>query len=231
MFTVPVHVASTRGDTSRHWMDIQLDYVRALGFAVEGVRPRLYLTDVERTAARDLLGQRGIDAAARPCALHIGKGLPLTAERWPIARFIEVGQQLAAAAHPVVLIGSHAEQPLASRVAASIGSRAAVLTGGSVRDLAALIANMSVVITPDSGPGHIGAALGVPVVSIFALKSVPVARWRPWTPDHRVVTTDPWVCPKKCVKERCRRFECLEAFDPSAVVHAALELIARREPN
>jgi len=229
MFTVPVHVASTRGDTSRHWVDIQLDYARALGFGVDGLGPRLYLTDAERAEARDLLGRHGIDPAARPCALHIGKGLPLSPERWPVGRFVEAGQQLAAAGHPVVLIGSHAEQPLASRVAASVGPRAAVMTSGSVRDLAALIANMSVVITPDSGPGHIAAALGVPVVSIFAVKAAPVARWRPWTPDHRVVTTDPWVCPKKCIKETCRRFDCLEAFDPSTVAHAALELIGRRE--
>ncbi len=229
MFTVPVEIASARGDSSRHWMDIQLDYARALGFPTEGVAPRLYLKDEEIQAARALLATHGIRPEARPCGLHVGKGLPLTAERWPLARFIEVGESLAALAYPVVVIGSEAERPLAAAVAGAIGPRAVSLAGGTARELAALISHMGVVITPDSGPGHIAAALGVPVVSIFAVRATPAARWRPWTPAHRVVTTAPWACPKKCVKEKCRRFDCLEAFDPSNVVNAVLELTAGRD--
>ncbi len=228
MFTVPVAISAARGDTSRHWMDIQLDYARALGFPTEGVRPRLFLDNDEIATARQLLVQHGVDPGAHPFGLHIGKGLPLTPERWPVSRFIEVGRQMAAGGHPVVLIGSPQEQRLAGQVGAAIGADATVLMPDSVRDLAALIANLSVVVTPDSGPGHIAAALDVPVVSIFTVKSLPVARWRPWTPDHRVVTTAPWVCPKKCVKEKCTRFDCLEAFDPAKVVEAALELTEAR---
>jgi ADP-heptose:LPS heptosyltransferase len=224
MFTVPVDIASAHGDSSRHWLDIQLDYVRALGFATEGARPYLYVSDQEREAARHLLTGHGIDPSARLCALHIGKGVPLTADRWPLARFVDVGRQMVAAGYSVVLIGSHAEQPLASRIATAVGTGASVISSGTVRELSALIGTMTVVITPDSGPGHIAAALGVPVVSIFALKAAPIARWRPWTPDHRVVTTAPWVCPKNCIKEKCRRFDCLEHFDPLQVVNAALEL-------
>jgi ADP-heptose:LPS heptosyltransferase len=228
MFTVPVVISAAHGDTSRHWMDIQLDYARALGFATEGVKPRLFLDNDEVVAARRLLAQHGVDPGAHPFGLHIGKGIPLTPERWPVGGFVEVGRRIAAGGHHVVLIGSPQERAVASQVAGAIGAGATVVTSESVRDLAALIANLSVVVTPDSGPGHIAAALDVPVVSIFAVKSGPIARWRPWTPAHRVVTTAPWACPKKCVKEKCPRFDCLEAFDPAKVVEAAFELTEAR---
>ncbi len=226
-FTHPVDIASARGDTSTHWMDIQLEYARALGCRPDGVRPAIYLEDEDRRAARALLARHGVAAGRAACGLHVAKGLrgPLTPDRWPIARFVDVGRRLVRAGHPVVLIGSDAERSLAERVAQGIGAGAVALAGGTARELAALIAEMSVVICPDSGPGHIAAALGVPVVAIFALKCDIIARWRPRIDRHRVVTTALWVCPKKrCVKERCARFDCLEAFDAGEVAAAALDL-------
>jgi heptosyltransferase-2 len=223
-FTHPVEVASAHGDTSTHWIEIQLGYARALGCRTDGVRPRLFLDAREREEARAVLARHGIAPSCRPCGLHIGKGLPLALDRWPVARFVQAGRQIVGAGLPVVLIGSSAERGLAGHVARQIGNGAVVLAGGTARELAALIAEMSVVITPDSGPGHIAAALDVPVVSIFAVKSVPIERWRPWGAAYRVVTTAPWACQKACVKETCPRFDCLEAFDAGEVARAALEL-------
>jgi len=91
--------------------------------------------------------------------------------------------------------------------------------------LCAVIAEMGVLVCPDTGPGHIASALGVPVVSIFMVKSEIVPRWHPYGARHRVVTTDHWVCPKRCVKETCARFDCLEEFDPGEVVRAAREMV------
>ena len=228
-FTHPVDVASTHGDTSTHWMAIQLEYARALGCHTDGVRPRLFLDEREREEARRVLARHGIAAACRPCGLHVGKGLPRALDRWPVARFVEAGRQIAGAGLPVVLIGSSDERDLADHVARQIGHGAVAITSPTPRDLAALIAGMSVVISPDSGPGHVAAALDVPVVSIFAVKSVPIERWRPWGPTHRVVTTAPWTCPKTCVKQTCPRFDCLEAFDAGEVARAALDLAGRHD--
>ncbi len=223
-FTRPVNVVSARGDTSTHWMEVQLAYARAVECPTNGVRPRLFLTAAERDRARRVLDSHGIPPGTRPCALHIGKGMPLTRERWPVERFVEVGQRMVRAGLPVALVGSEDERALAEHVAREIGPGAAVVAGGTARELAALIAEMAVVITPDSGPGHIASALDVPVVAIFAVKSVPIGRWRPWGANHRVMTTGSWICPKACVKETCGRFDCLEHFDAAKVVEAALEL-------
>ncbi len=226
-FTHPVIVSSAHGDTSTHWMDIQLEYARALGCCTDGVRPMIHLDGLERDEAKARLARHGVGRTCGACGLHIGKGLAggVAEARWPVARFIDVGRLLVRAGRPVVLVSSSAEQGLAARVAGEIGEGAVAVPSASARELAALIAELSVVISPDSGPGHIAAALGVPVVAIFAVRSDVIERWRPRIDRHRVVTTAPWVCPKKqCVKERCERFDCLEAFNAEEVARAALDL-------
>jgi ADP-heptose:LPS heptosyltransferase len=227
MFTRRLDIESARGDTMRHWVEIQLGYARALGCRTDGLGPHLAVSEAERRSAGEWLASRGVDPGRPACCLHVGKGLPLTFDRWPLAGFVRVGRGLVESGFQVVLTGSAAERPIVDRVARDIGPGATCIAGDTdVRALAAILARMAVVVGPDAGPGHIAAALGVPVVAIFAVKSDLVARWRPWSVRSRVVTTAPWVCPKRCIKEQCQRFDCMEAFDAGAVVRAARELVS-----
>jgi ADP-heptose:LPS heptosyltransferase len=96
-----------------------------------------------------------------------------------------------------------------------------------LRMLTAVIAEMDVVVCPDSGPSHIAAALGVPAVSIFAMKCDLPDRWRPYEDAHRVVRVRDFACAKKrCVREECDYYECLNAIDAGEVVRAVGELTA-----
>ena len=94
----------------------------------------------------------------------------------------------------------------------------------SLRETAALIEQMNVFICPDTGTGHLAAALGVPVVDIFPLRSDFPARWRPAGTNHRIIRPTAWECGGPCVKETCPRFTCLLHIDPQDVVTAAVEL-------
>jgi ADP-heptose:LPS heptosyltransferase len=229
MFTHRVDVESARRNTTRHCVEIQLGYARALGCPTDGLWPRLVVSDAEIRAAGEWLAARAVDPGRPVCSLHVGKGLRLTFDRWPVAGFVRVGRGLVEAGFQVVLTGSAAERPIVDRVSQDIGPGAASIAGETnLRTLAAILGRMAVVVGPDAGPGHIAAALGVPVVAIFAVKSDLVSRWRPWSVRSRVVTTAPWVCPKRCVKEACARFDCLEAFDAGAVVRAALDVFQGR---
>ena len=98
----------------------------------------------------------------------------------------------------------------------------------SLRETAALIEQMNVFICPDTGTGHLAAALGVPVVDIFPLRSDFPARWRPAGTSHRIIRPTAWECDGPCVKETCPRFTCLLHIDPQEVVAAAVELIGDR---
>jgi heptosyltransferase-2 len=91
----------------------------------------------------------------------------------------------------------------------------------TVRDLLALLSLSSFLITNDSGPMHIAAALGVPLVAIFGPTD-----WRttsPWTPRARIVRVDVDCSP--CMRRECDRgHECMVGVTAEMVAAAAREL-------
>ncbi len=228
LFTHRVPVRTEAGDTRSPWVDVQLDYARALGWAGTSPRPRIQLTRAEREAARAWLAGQGFSPDDVLCALHIGKGLRLDHVRWPIDRFVDIGRQLATGLGVrILLTGTANERGLAERVASGIGPPAVNLAGrtADLRLLCGVIDRCAAVVGIDSGPMHVAAALGVPVVSLFPLRSDCPPRWRPYGVDNRVVRTASWRCPLDCVKERCRDFECLLHLDVDQAVSGARELL------
>ncbi len=228
MFTHRVRVRSAHGDTTSHWVDIQLDYARAVGCDATGVAPRIWLTDEDREAARRVLQARGIRAADRFCVLHVGRDLPIATLAWNVERLAEIGRGVSSrhGLH-VVLTGTDAEKSVIARAANGIGKAAISLAGETpgVRCLAAVVERAALFVGLDSGPMHVAAALGVPVLGIFALESDMPARWGPYATASRIVRTGAWRCPLKCVKEQCRHFECLSRIDVGGAMRAADELL------
>ena len=228
LFTHPVRVRSVYGDTTSHWADIQLDYARAIGCQPDGeLEPVVVTSAAEKTWAAAFLKEKGL-AGDRPlCGLHICKGLAVYEQRWPLDRFVDIAAGLIQKGFTVILTGTQAEKPLTASVAAQTTEKSAIidLAGAcSLRETAALIEQMNVFICPDTGTGHLAAALGVPVVDIFPLRSDFPARWRPAGTNHRIIRPTAWECGGPCVKETCPRFTCLLHIDPQEVVTAAVEL-------
>ncbi|MEU5938088.1 glycosyltransferase family 9 protein [Micromonospora sp. NPDC047548] len=119
--------------------------------------------------------------------VHPGSKVP--EKRWPAARFAALARVLAERGHRVVVTGSTDERELAERVAAGAGlPRAAVLAGGTdLGELAALVAHARVVVSGDTGVGHLATAYATPSVLLFG--PVPPAEWGPPAdrPRHRVL--------------------------------------------
>ena len=228
LFSHPVRVRSVYGDTTSHWADIQLDYARAIGCQPDGeLEPVVVTTAAEKAWAAEFRKAKGI-AGDRPiCGLHICKGLAVDENRWPLDRFVEIAVELIQKGYTVILTGTAAEKPLTASVAAKVPAIFDFAGACSLRETAALIEQMKVFICPDTGTGHLAAALGVPVVDIFPLRSDFPARWRPAGANHRIIRPSAWECGGPCVKESCPRFTCLLHIDPQQVVRAAIELAKR----
>lgn len=105
---------------------------------------------------------------------HPGAAVP--ARRPSAGRSAAMVAALVAAGYRVLVTGSPDEAALTAEVAAD----AAVDLGGetTLAELAAVFAAARVVIAPNTGPAHLAAAVGTPVVSLFA-PVVPVGQWRP----------------------------------------------------
>ena len=161
----------------RHRVDDSLpEAERALSLA-EAAGYRLSLDDASRLGVRRPLPQVAhLVPDERYVALHPGTSVP--ARAWPVERFAEAARLLVDAGRSVVVTGAASEAGLTRRVA-----RAAPVTdlGGrtSLAELAAVLELADAVVAGNTGPAHLAAAVGTPVVSLFA-PTVPASRWAPY---------------------------------------------------
>ncbi|MBX3321376.1 MAG: lipopolysaccharide heptosyltransferase II [Phycisphaeraceae bacterium] len=123
-------------------------------------------TPDQHAAATTLLAHAGI--STRYAILNPGGNNP--AKRWPPERFAALADHLARSHHLAILInGSPAERDLAHAIARSTTTPCTILPdlGISLGSLKALVARAAIMITNDTGPRHIAAALRVPLVTLF----------------------------------------------------------------
>ncbi|WP_330230806.1 glycosyltransferase family 9 protein [Nocardia sp. NBC_00508] len=99
------------------------------------------------------------------------------ARRWPAERFAAVAADLREWGRPVRVVGSAADRPLACRVAEQAGlPETSVLAGElTLRELAVLVADAALVLSGDTGVGHLATAFGTPSVQIFGPESPAIA--------------------------------------------------------
>jgi ADP-heptose:LPS heptosyltransferase len=120
-------------------------------------------------------GGTGVDSSPGYLVLHPGASVP--ARAWPATRCAEAVEALTDAGHRVLVTGGPGERALTAAVA---GTRGVDLGGAlGLAELAALLAGAAAVVVGNTGPAHLAAAVGTPVVSLFA-PVVPAARWAPY---------------------------------------------------
>jgi heptosyltransferase-2 len=91
-----------------------------------------------------------------------------TAKRWLPERFAAVADTLAQRGARIALVGGAAERPIGEAIAAQMRAPARVLCGETtLPELVGVLARLRLLVTNDSGPMHLAAALGVPVVAVF----------------------------------------------------------------
>lgn len=171
--------------------------------------------------------QHVLDRIGRPAiGIHASGGRAI--KQWDSARFAEVGARLARArGATIVLTGSAGDRPEVDRVKAALSHDVPVVDLAGALDLphlAVVLEHLSLFVTGDTGPMHLAAAMGTPIVAIFG-PSDP-ADYGPWTPRARVVRVDIWCSPCNQVRHppsRCVGHvpDCLVGVEVEAVVEAA----------
>ncbi|MFE0871390.1 glycosyltransferase family 9 protein [Streptomyces rochei] len=149
-----------------HEAEAALDLAEAAGFP----RP-----DDGRLRVRTPPPVGHLTGAGPYVVLHPGASVP--ARAWSAERCAEAVGELAAAGHRVLVTGGPDERDLTAYVAGGHG----IDLGGRTEapELSGVLAGASVVVTGNTAPAHLAAAVGTPVVSLFA-PVVPAERWRPY---------------------------------------------------
>ncbi len=138
---------------------------------------------------------------------------------WPAAYFGEVASRLPTRS---VVVGSRADRGIAEKVVESSRGKAVSLAGSTtLTELIEIMKGASLVISNDSGPMHIAAAVGVPVVAIFGPTSP--ERTGPYGDLHVIVRSGAACSP--CFKKKCGDWKCMKEVRPSEVYKKARHLL------
>ncbi len=205
-----------------------LDIVRAAGLAADDEGDQTYfpleLTDSNQRTVTDLL-YAGV--AASDLMIGFAPGAKLEPNRWPVERFIEVGNRLAARGYRIVVLGGSSEVAMCERIAEALGRNAVSLAGKTtVRESCEVLARCAMLICNDSGVQHLAAAVGTPCVSLFTRREFP-GMWWPHGAQHEVLLKD--VECHTCFLDACPYDnKCIKAIGVDEVIAAAGRVLARQ---
>jgi heptosyltransferase-2 len=184
----------------------------------------LTVSEQRREAARKLVRESG-GAMDRQLAILCPGSVNSRAKRWPAERYAELSDRLSDAGMTVVLIGSHGELDVSQAVSSRAQHQPIVLTGKtSVAEVVGLISLADLLVTNDTGPAHVGAAVGTPTLVIFGPTN-PLTTY-PLSPHAEMLREPPDCAP--CMLRDCPiDHRCMTAISVEKVFERALS-IARR---
>ena len=193
--------------------------------STESNRPQFALTvsaDRQRTA-KEFLREHGLRPDA-PLVLLCPGSINSRAKRWPAERYAAVADHFAATGASVALIGSPAEMEVSSEVSLHTINKPIVLTGQtSVAEATAIISVADVLITNDTGPAHIGSAVGTPTLVIFGPTN-PLTT-RPFAPNAEIIRQKPDCAP--CMLRDCPiDHRCMTGITPEEVFAQATAMMS-----
>ncbi len=147
------------------------------------------------------------------------------AKRWPAEAYAALADRLIEARRQVLLIGSKDEAHVSREVAGRMRHQPIVLTGKtSLDEITAVLATVDLIVTNDTGPAHLGAALGRPTIVIFGPTN-PLTT-RPFSPEAAVLRHPPDCAP--CMLRDCPiDHRCMTAITVDEVFEESHRLLKR----
>jgi heptosyltransferase-1 len=210
-----------RNSFHTHAVDWYLDVLRWLQipvhFQFEWIKPK--------PDAAAAIGKKWPANGARWVAVQPGARWPT--KKWPAENYARALTQLAAQYSDLhfVVLGAPADKELGQRLAATNPSRCLDLTGRtSLPELIEWIRRCDLLLTNDTGPMHMAAALGTPLVAVFG--PTEPKRTGPYRQLQNVLQKQLPCAP--CLKSHCRNpipLECLHAVTPDQLIASARRLL------
>jgi heptosyltransferase-2 len=222
-----------RREGQKHESRYAMDLAAVLGAdpVVDSSSTRLLPVDgIAREKISEIFQENGITPNEKLVAFHPGASCP--SKRWPQENFRSLAQKvLEESGCRVVIVGDGGEESTARSIAEGLGSRVLDLAGQlSLRELAALLSRCELLVSNDSGPVHVAAAVGTRVISLFGRNQagLSVQRWKPLGHGHAVIQKD--VGCVVCLAHRCTiGFECMKAIHVEDVLAQFRKMIQKEK--
>jgi lipopolysaccharide heptosyltransferase II len=201
-------------DRGRHMVLQYLEFATRLG-----AEPGAARHELARDAGAEAWAEARVAALGGPPVL-VNLGASKLANRWPPAHFGRLARALAEdPGAPVCLTGGPADRPAAEEARRAAGAGVRDLVGATtLPQLVALCRRARLFVGCDTGPMHVAAAVGTPVVALFG--PADPRRTGPWGTGHVVLREPPPCAP--CNRKTCNqpRHACMEDLTVERVVEA-----------
>jgi len=207
-----------------HAVDRYLEVARAIGARVDRIEFPLYIDSEAKERVKRLIGEINEYIIIVPSARWYTK-------RWPPEYFASLISKLSI---PCIITGAKVDEEIARKIikieATGHGQQVTEnilnLCGKTdLKELVALIAGAKAVVSNDSGPMHIGAALGVPVIALFGptdpLKTGPYG----WQKNRNLKVLRANVSCSPCFKKKCKEPICMSNINVETVFEALREYL------
>jgi heptosyltransferase I len=218
-------------DMDQHAIDRSLLLLKGIGVPAADLRYEIPLSTQHESQATGLLRSCGVREHDRMVAMNPVARWPT--KLWDARSFAALADRLEGEGICVVFTGGPSDAPALDEIGGFMTRRHRRLDGKtSLNQLAALYRHAQVVVTTDSGPMHLAAAVGTPVVALFG----PTAPWRtgPYGPRHVVLRADLSCSPcfkKQCLTTAYEERACMKRLTVDQVAHAVMEKVASAPLN
>ena len=194
-----------------------------LGATVDELYYRLSPSSLRTESLHKILELHGV-APNRPIiSIHAGAGN--IHKQWTTQGFAEVTDWLASKGFQVIFVGSDRDLDKTKAIMTKLSHKAHDLGESlSLGELMALFHKSSLFVGNDSGPMHLAAAVGIPVVGLFG--PVDEKRWGPLSTKSIVLRGQEGCGNCREKRKECHDFPCITTLKPEKVKHAISELLA-----
>jgi ADP-heptose:LPS heptosyltransferase len=206
----------------RHVTEAMMDIAMKAGGIPDEKGIEVFWGGETKTKWMDLFGRL---EATGELVVGINPGGDRNNRRWDPNRYAEVADRLAEGMGArIVLLGGPSETAVAQSIEITMQNKPINLSGQlNLNDLAYVLSKLDLLITNDSGPMHMAAALGVPLVAVFGPEDP--ARLGPYTAPRFYRIVSGFVPCSPCKKSTCDSMLCLDAVSPDEVLRKCESLM------
>jgi len=227
-FLLTKKVPHTKQEGRKHESEYTFDLLKEIN--IKGKPEELFVPlhkkDLDRV---DELFQKN-NLNSTDTIITVNPGASCISKKWPADNFANLSDELISRLNAkIIIVTDKSNIENAAQMEAKMQNKPINLAGKTtVGELAVIISKSSLFISNDSGPVHIAAAVGTPVISIFGRKDPGLSpkRWGPLSKKAVVFHKD--VGCKVCLAHNCQiGFKCLEAIAPDEVLPIAMSFLTK----
>lgn len=212
----------------KHKVHSYTEIALAIGAHINDTYLRLRASELRRNSIKSTLGFHGIAVEKPIVSIHAGAGN--IHKQWTTDGFAEVADWLSARGFQVIFVGASRDLDKIHAVLSAVNLKAHNLGEKlSLGELMALFEMSSLFLGNDSGPMHLAAAMGTPVVALFG--PVDEKRWRPLSPNATVLRGQEPCEDCRARRQHCHDAPCITQLSPDKVKQAIEQLLQKEETD